>query len=233
MNQRFLRMLLLWQLSVFAAFAAASDREVIEDQVSFQIEVERDVENDRAAATLSATAEDRDPARLAQQINDSMGWALEQLQGQTAITSRSGSYQTYPVYDERKIVRWRGAQELQLQSGDIDRLAPLIGHLQERLQVRAMQFLVSSGKRREVESALTEEALAAFQQRADIIRKSLGASSYRLMDVSIHTGGARPPMPVRAEAMSVSRAGVASPAIEQGTSSVTVQVSGRIHLLRD
>ena len=226
-------LMVLLQLSVCPLGAAASDKELIEDQVSFQVDVERDVENDRAAATLSATAEDRDPARLAQQINAGMGWALDQLKGQTVIKSRSGTYQTYPVYDERKIVRWRGSQELQLESGDIERLAQLIGQLQERLQVRAMQFLVSPGKRRDVESALTEEALATFQQRADIIRKSLGASSYRLMDVSIHTGGSRPPMPMRAEAMSVSRAAVSSPAIEQGTSSVTVQVSGRIHLLRD
>ncbi len=225
-------MLILMALSVLPAVTAASDKDVIEDQVSFQVGVERDVENDRAAATLSATAEDRDPARLARQINESMDWALEQLKGQTAITPRSGTYQTHPVYDDRKIVRWRGSQELQLESGDIDRLAQLIGRLQERLQVQAMQFLVSTAKRRDVESALTEEALAAFQQRAEVIRKSLGASGYRLMDLSVHTGGLRPPMPLRAEAMSVSRAGVASPAIEQGTSSISVQVSGRIRLLR-
>jgi predicted secreted protein len=40
-------------------------------------------------------------------------------------------------------------------------------------------------------------------------------------------------VPLRAEAMSMSRAAVAAPAIEQGTSSLTVQVSGRIHLVRE
>jgi predicted secreted protein len=223
----------LLQLSMLPVLAAASDKDIVEDQVSFQVDVERDVENDRAMATLSVTAEDRDPARLAQQINDSMSWALEQLKGQAAIKSRSGTYQTYPVYDERKIVRWRGLQELQLESGDIDRLTRLIGTLQERLQVQSMQFLVSAAKRRDVEAALTEEALAAFQQRAEVIRKSLGASGYRLMEVSVHTGGVRPPVPVRAEAMSVSRAAVSSPTVEQGTSSVSIQVSGRIRLSRD
>jgi predicted secreted protein len=53
------------------------------------------------------------------------------------------------------------------------------------------------------------------------------------MDLSVHTGGPRPPVPLRAEAMSMSRAAVAAPAIEQGTSSLTVQVSGRIHLVRE
>jgi predicted secreted protein len=223
----------LLQLSMLPVLAAASDKDIVEYLVRFQVDVERDVENDRAMATLSVTAEDRDPARLAQQINDSMSWALEQLKGQAAIKSRSGTYQTYPVYDERKIVRWRGLQELQLESGDIDRLTRLIGTLQERLQVQSMQFLVSAAKRRDVEAALTEEALAAFQQRAEVIRKSLGASGYRLMEVSVHTGGVRPPVPVRAEAMSVNRAAVSSPTVEQGTSSVSVQVSGRIRLSRD
>lgn len=226
-------MLLLWQMQVLPVFAAGSDEALIEDQVSFQVEVGRDVENDRAVATLSAIAEDRDPGRVAQQINEAMGWALEQVKAQSVVKPRSGTYQTYPVYDERKIVRWRGSQQLQLESGDIARLAQLIGSLQERLQVQGMQFLVSDARRRDVEAALTGEALASFQQRAELIRKSLGASGYRLMDLSVHTGGPRPPVPLRAEAMSVSRAAVAAPAMEQGTSSVTVQVSGRIHLVRE
>jgi len=145
-------------LSLAPALAETPNQDLIEDQVSFQVEVERDVENDRALATLSATAEDRDPARLAQQINDAMAWALEQLAGQAGIDSRTGTYQTYPVYDDRRIVRWRGLQELHLESGDIDQLARALGKLQERLQVRSMQFRVSAVRRRDVESALTEEA---------------------------------------------------------------------------
>jgi predicted secreted protein len=228
-----LGLLVLWQLLGLPAQAATPEPEASEDQVSFQVDVERDVENDRAVATLSATAEDRDPARLAQHINEAMSWALEQLRGQTVITTRSGTYRTYPVYDDRKIVRWRAVQELQLESGDIERLARMIGVLQEHLQVQAMQFLVSAAERREVESALTEEALLAFRQRAEVIRKALGASGYRLVDVNINSGGPRSSPLMRAEVMSASRAGVASPALEQGTSSITVQVNGRIRLLRD
>jgi len=232
MKQTVAGILMLCLLNLAPAFAGTPDRDLVEDQVSFQVEVERDVENDRAVTTLSATAEDRDPAELAQQINDVMSWALQQLKGKADITASSGTYRTYPVYDDRKIVRWRGVQELRLESGDIDHLARVLGTLQERLQVQGMQFLVSPARRREVESDLTEEALAAFLQRAEIIRKALGASGYRLMDVSIHTGGSRPPVPLRAEAMSIKQARVSDPAVEQGTSSITVQVNGRIQLVR-
>jgi predicted secreted protein len=212
----------------------AADNEFPEDQVSFQVEADREVENDRAVAVLAVTAENRDPSQVATQINTSMGWALSQLSGQSAISTRSGTYQTFPVYDDSKIVRWRGRQELQLESADIEALSRMIGTLQERLQVKSMQFSVSPEKRREVEAGLIEEALKAFGQRAQLIRKALDAESYNLMDVSVNTGGGYRPPPMRAEVMaSVARDSVPAPVIDQGTSRITVQVNGRIQLLRD
>ncbi len=233
MKQSMAWVLLLLQL-LWQPLAVSADEQPVQDQVSFQVEVGRDVNNDRVVALLAVTAEDRDPARLATHINDNMAWALAQLDDRQAIKPRSGTYQTFPVYDDRKIVRWRGRQELQLESGDVDRLSRLIGSLQERLQVQSLQFSVSPERRRGVESGLIEEALAAFQRRAELVRKSLGADAYRLMDVTVHTGGTHRPVPLRAEAAaSMTRAGVSTPAMEQGTTRITVQVSGRIHLLRN
>jgi predicted secreted protein len=220
-------------LLIWSPLSSADDDDV-EDQVNFQVQAGRDVENDRVVALLSATAENRDPAKLADSINSDMHWAVEKLKNQVAIKTQSGSYQTYPVYDNKKIVRWRGRQDLQLESGDVDALSKVLGDLQERLQIQSLQFSVSPEKRIAVESALIEEALAAFRKRAALISRSLDAEDYGLVDMSIHTGGMRPPIPVRAEAASLaSRTTASAPAIEQGTSRVTVQVSGRIQLQRD
>jgi predicted secreted protein len=220
-------------LSVWSPLASA-DKDKVEDQVNFQVQAGRDVENDRVVAILSATTENRDPAKLAERINSNMHWAVEQLKDQTAIKTQSGSYQTYPVYDDKKIVRWRGRQDLQLESGDVDVLSKVLGGLQERLQIQSLQFSVSPEKRIAVESALIEEALAAFRKRAALISRSLDAGDYGLVDMSIHTSGPRQPIPMRAEAASlVSRASSSAPTIEQGTSRVSVQVSGRIQLQRD
>lgn len=213
---------------------ARADSEEPEDQVSFQVAVERDVENDRAVATLAVTAENRDPAKLADSINSTMAWATETLKGGQGIQSRSGSYQTHPVYDDKKIVRWRGSQTLQLESADVDALSQSIGALQARLQVQSLQFSVSAKRRRDVEAQLTEEVLAAFQARARLVSKSLGAQDYRLMDVSVHSGGLQRPVPMRVQSAKMeSFKSVASPSIEQGTSRISVQASGRIRLLRD
>ena len=215
--------------------ASLADKEQVRDQVSFQVEVGRDVENDRATAILNVTAEALKPAKLADTINSTMSWALEQASENQKVKSRSGAYQTYPVYEDKKIVRWRGRQELQLESQDVDELSELVGTLQNRLQMHSLQFSVSPDKRRQVEEELTEQALGAFQQRAEIIRKSLGAPGYMLMEVNVHTAGQDRPIPiVRAEAASMmSRSSVSPPAMEQGTSRVSVRASGKIRLLRD
>ncbi len=226
--------LLLGSAGVVFSATALAETVIAEDQVSFQVEVGRDVGNDRMVAILNVMAEEKKPANLADRINSTMTWAQDQARANKQVTSRSGSYQTYPVYDDRKIVRWRGRQELQLESQDVDQLSQLVGILQSRLQMQSLQFSVSPDRRRQVENGLIEQALEAYQARAEIIRKSLGAKTYKLMDINIRSSGRSPVIPMRAEAAStLSRSSVSAPALEQGTSRVNVQVSGKIRLLRD
>ena len=227
--------LYLYSASVVFSATAAAETAVVEDQVSFQVEVGREVGNDRMLAILNATAEEKKPADLADRINSTMAWALDQARANKQVTLRSGSYQTYPVYGEnRKIVRWRGHQELQLESQDVDQLSQLVGTLQSQLQMQSLQFSVSHDRRQQVENELIEQALEAYQARAEIVRKSLGAKTYKLLDINIHSTGRSPVIPMRAEAVStMSRSSVSKPALEQGTSRVDVQVSGKIRLLRD
>ncbi len=230
----------LWSLMLAAylvtalpsAMAVAPDAE-ISDRASFQVQTSTDVENDRVLAVLNVTAEDKDPADLADSINRTMSWALEQAKGARAVEISSGSYQTYPVHDEKKIVNWRGRQELYLESSDVEQVTRLIGLLQSRLQMQSLQFSVSPARADAVEEDLIEQALVAFQKRAALISKALGAGDYRLLDVTITSGGREPIRPMRAEMAMAGRAGVSEPALESGTSRITVQANGAIQLLRD
>ena len=232
-NSRILVWLSYCVMLVIPGLSGADDKQP-DDRVSFQVEVGRDVENDRVTAVMNLTAEKRKPEELADVINTAMTWALEQAQANDKIKVRSGTYQTYPVYDDKKIVRWRGRQELQLESRDVDQMSQLIGVLQNRLQMQSLQFSVSVEKRQQVEDQLIGEALAAWQARAATIHKALGATGYSLLDVNIHTGSQDRIVPMRMRAAPVLKeSSVADPAMEQGTSRVTVQVSGSIRLLRD
>ena len=199
------------------------------NQIHFQVERSRPVENDRMQAVLSLTAEDDNAARLADQINRSMDWAVKTAKMRPKVETRTGSYRTYPVYNKEKIQRWRATQELWLEGSDFAELANLIGQLQERLQVASINFSVSAERRRIVEDELIAQALDAFKQRTELVRKQLAAKGYRIVDVSLNTGGAQP-MPVMMRTAAMEAASVAPPALEAGTSTLSVNVSGVVEL---
>ncbi len=226
----FLRLLVVPFLLAFVTGPAmAADDVPRYNQIHFQVERSRPVDNDRMQAVLNLTAEDDNAARLADQINRSMDAALKTAKARAKIEVRTGSYRTYPVYNKEKIQRWRATQELILEGADFTELGSLIGQLQERLQVASMNFSVSPARRAAVEDELIAQALDAFRQRAELVRRQLAAKGYRIVDVSINTGGGQP-VPIMMRAAAMEAASVAPPAVEAGTSTLTVSVSGVIEL---
>ena len=226
----FLRLLVVpFLLAPVTGPAAAADDATRYNQIHFQVERSRPVENDRMQAVLSLTVEDDNAARLADQINRSMDAAIKTAKARPKVEVRSGSYRTYPVYNKERIQRWRATQELWLEGSDFAELGSLIGQLQERLQVASINFSVSAERRRAVEDELITQALDAFKQRAELVRKQLAAKGYRIVDVSINTGGGQP-VPIMMRATAMEAASVAPPALEAGTSTLSVNVGGVIEL---
>jgi predicted secreted protein len=208
----------------------AADEAARYNQIHFQVQRSRPVENDRMQAVLSVTLEDENAAHLADQVNRTTAWALQTAKPQRKVEVRTGNYRTYPVYDKNKIRRWRGTQELVLEGNDFAALGNLIGQLQERLQVTAINFSLSPAQRAAAEDEMITQALKAFKQRAELVRKQLVAKSYRIVDAFIDTGVGQPvPIVRRATAMAAEEA-VAPPAMEGGTSTLTVTVRGVIEL---
>jgi len=201
-------------------------------RVGFAVERSRDVANDWVTAVLSVTHEDPKAAEVAARINRDMTWAMEIAKAKAAVRVRSGGYSTYPVHDPKRgeVRTWRGAQEIVLESGDVEAVTALVGALQERLQVQSLGFSVSPERRREVEQELVEDALRAFQERAELVRKSFGATGYRLVEVQVGTGGGGPP-PIRPMMRTMAAdAEMMAPAVEGGTSQISVSATGSIEL---
>lgn len=225
-----------WLAGAFAALVAAlgagvaaADQNDPTRRVSFHVERGRDVANDWLRAALAVTDEDVDPAALANRVNQLMGWALDVARSEKRVKVQSGGYSTHPVYDKNRIRRWRASQELWIESADFDAATKLVGELQSRLQLESLAFSVSPEQRRKIEDALIEEALAAFQDRAQLVRKKLGASGYQIVLLGIDTPG-RPPPPRPMMRTAMAEAAVAPPAVEGGTSRVTVHVNATIEL---
>ena len=199
------------------------------NQVRFQVRAVESVSNDRMQAVMAVQDEDEDAARLADRINKAMAWALEKSRGQKVIQVHTGGYSTQPIYQKETISGWRASQELILDSSDFAKLGNMIGVLQQRLKLRAVNFSVAAETRAAIESKLIDKALNDFKQRAEQVRANIGTKTYRIVELNIMTEDSPiQPMPMmHAEAMSKS---VATPSFEGGESEVRVSVQGVVEL---
>ena len=226
-----LRLLLLaFLLAPLAAAAQAPETlfNPLFNLVTLNAQAEKEVPNDLLTAVLAAESEGADTAKLAEATNRTMQAAIAAARGYRGVRARSGNYQTFPQYDGRKIAGWRARQELRLESADFAALAELIGKLQATLVVTGMTLSVSPEARKQAENALIPEALAAFEERARLVRDAMKAKGHRVRDVQISSAGAPYPVPLPARAMAASSA--PGPAVEAGTTRILITVSGTIQL---
>jgi predicted secreted protein len=212
--------------------ARADEDDAALNRVEFQVQATREVDNDLMRVVLAVEKEHADAARLADEINRAMDWALQQARAQSGVRSRSGAYHTFPVYEQQRIVRWRGIQELVVESDQgTAALNSLVGRLQERLQVRAMSFSVSEREQARIAQELTGEALDNFRQRAQAITERLSAAGYDIVRLQLQDSAGAPPVPMQsmARALKTEDMPVAS---EAGTSTLSVGVYAVIQLRR-
>lgn len=210
--------------------AAFADDELRYNQVRLQSQQTEAVSNDTMHVSMNTYAEMQDPAKLAAKINNDMEWALQQAKQVQGVKINTGSYQTWPITRKEVTTGWRGQQDLVLESADTETLSRLVGQLQDRLQIKSMNFTVSDEKRAGVENRLIDAALDAFKQRAGIIGDNLKASGFRIVEINVNTSTQRPPMLRQARMASMSMEASDAVAVEGGESDVSVTVNGTIEL---
>ena len=209
---------------------AFADDELRYNQVRLQSQQTEAVSNDTMHVSMNTYAEMQDPAKLAAKINNDMEWALQQAKQVQGVKINTGSYQTWPITRKEVTTGWRGQQDLVLESADTETLSRLVGQLQDRLQIKSMNFTVSDEKRAGVENRLIDAALDAFKQRAGIIGDNLKASDFRIVEINVNTSTQRPPMLRQARMASMSMEASDAVAVEGGESDVSVTVNGTIEL---
>lgn len=226
-----LRIALLFSLLSVNLLAHASDSDTY-NRVDFQVEAAREVANDLLVTNMSAEIQDKQPARVAQQLNTALNDALKKASAFSTVKASSGNQNTYPVYGKNnQIDAWRGHGEIRLESRDFKAAGELIMQLQTTLQLGGVQFTVAPDTRAAIENALIAEAIKAFQTRADAIRAVVGAKSYKTVHISINSGGMPPHYPMalmRGAAMS--DAAIPAPEFAGGESRMTVQINGTIEM---
>ena len=233
MKKTLAALLLLAVTAAGPAFAGHDHHDQPLGQISLQANALREVDNDTMRATLYAEDEDANATKLADRINRVIAEGVRTAKQESKVKVTTGVYQTYPVYDKTRIVRWRARSEIVLESRDFKVLSDLLGTLQGSLKLGGIGFSVSDEARRAIEDELTKEAIAEFRRRAELIATSFGASGFRIKDAAVNAdGGMPPPRPMLMMAMrgKAEADAVAAPAVEAGTSRLSVNVNGNVLL---
>ncbi|MGE5523375.1 MAG: SIMPL domain-containing protein [Rhodospirillaceae bacterium] len=199
--------------------------------VTIEAHASAEVPLDVATITLVTEMESRNPAELAQRINETLDGTLKAAKAESRVSARSGGYRTFPTTDrEGRITNWRGRAEILLESRDFSVLSALAGRLSTRMQVGGMSFALSPEARQSEEDRLITQAISRFQSRGQIAAKAFGYAGYNILEVGVNTQSpVPPPRPMLRSAMSAE----ASPVpVEPGRTTVTVNVSGSVQLTK-
>jgi predicted secreted protein len=219
--------------AMLAALPVAADQERGLDYnlVRLEADAAAEVPNDLMRVTLAVEHNARDAAALPPLVNADMRWALDLAKQRPSVKAQSGEYTTQPEYAAGRIVGWRAIQVLELESEDFAEVTALATELQQKLQVRAMEFAPTRATRLRVENELTAAALRAFAAKAKLITETMGAARYEVVEVNV--GGTPVYKSQRGAEMAMMRAAdAAAPpiAVEGGTATLTVTVNGQIQL---
>lgn len=214
---------------------AQADSKPTYDRITFSVSAEREVENDTTIATLYASEEGKDAAKLASKVNESIAWALAEAKKVEGIESRTLTYNTYPTYgDERRITGWRVRQNIRLKSTNSKALSKLLGVLQEKVQIESVTYGLSRQVQRKLYDELTGEALANFKRRAEQVKSNMGRDEYRVVKLDIHSDNQQVlPPAYRMAAMEgamMAKSAAPAPSLSAGKQTIRVNVSSEIEL---
>ena len=224
---------LVASLWIAAGALAAEPAQPRYNTVEFQVDVQREVQNDLLNASLYVELNDASAAALANAINKSVNDALRVAKEFKGVRVRSGNNQTYPVYSKgNQLQGWRGRAEIRIESKDLEAASALIGKLQAKMQLGNVNFSVAPETRRAVEEELIVEAINAFKVRAEIVRNALAGRGYKLQRLNVASGSnlPQPRFAVARSAMSSAQE-VTAPSFEAGISQLTVTASGAIEVV--
>ncbi|MDO9624836.1 MAG: SIMPL domain-containing protein [Pseudomonas sp.] len=213
---------------------AAHAEEARYNQIALRAEVNQEIAHDLMHVTLYSEAQDSDPAALAAQISNTLNAGIAQARKAKGVSVAMGSRHSYPVYDDKgqQITAWRERAELRLESADFSALSTLTGEMLQTMKMGGMNFSIANATRKTHEDTLLKEAVAAFKARAQLATDALGGSGYKLVNLSLNSGGFQPPMPMRMSAMKGAERmdAAVTPDIEAGTSQVTINADGVIEV---
>jgi predicted secreted protein len=216
------------------AESGAGHDKALSGVLALDAEASAEIPNDMAVMTLFVERQAENPATAAGEVAQALDEAATEARAVPDVQVRTGGVGTFPQYDSKgKIVRWRARGELILESKDFPRLSILSAQLNPLMQIAQVRFQLSNEARKREEARLIDAAIEAFRRKAAQAAEAFGYRGYTIREVSVSSGAGRgePPVPYRAQALSVPAEATPVP-LEGGRTEVAVSVRGSVQMER-
>lgn len=209
-------------------------------QLSLSASAQTEVARDQLAVMLQVTREGSDAAQvqtaLKQVLDTALNEARRAAEGQQ-MTVRTSGFSIQPRHGrDGRISGWSGSAGLTLEGRDAARIAALSGRL-PGMAIVSTGYSLSREARERHESALTEQAIRRFRERAAEMSRHFGYGGYTVREVTVQDaevdGGMRPPMVMARMSSSMAAAEAAAPLpTEGGQATLGVTVQGTVTMTR-
>lgn len=222
---------LTWLCLMMIAPIWASAEPVSYNRIDFQVEASREAPNDLLVATLYVEIQDKQPARVTQQVHAIVNDAINRAKAFKTVKVSSGAQRVSPVYGKNNQVdAWRGRSEIRLESQDFESVGELIMQLQPGMQISNVQFSPAPNTQAKFEQVLVADAIQAFQKRAEEIRSAMGASRYKTVQLNISNSVSNRPEPMMLMRATMADAAPSAPEFAAGDSRMSVRIHASIEL---
>lgn len=141
--------------------------------------------------TMHITLVIQENGKIRETISNTVTRKLNALQtkirGNKQFVAELGNRSVYPQYnDKQQITGWQDRVEMHIKSTDFNALSQLVAETQSFAMLDGISFSVSPDKRAKAVEQASEQALKAFQKRAEFVSRSLGFSGYKLVKVDLN-----------------------------------------------
>lgn len=198
--------------------------------LTLQASASRQVKEDTVDIVLSVDRDGTDQATVSRAINTALSAVMDKVKNDKSVNASTDSYRVEPRFnDQGHITGWQGQGQVRLTSRDFDHAAALAASLSGQAAIASINFRVSSQARAHIESELLTEAAAAFRARAKAAATAFGYDQYRIIELNLG-GGGQAPMP-RMMLMAAKVSASPSVPLESGTTTISLEVNGKVALL--
>ncbi|MDQ5896446.1 MAG: hypothetical protein RLZZ592_2238 [Pseudomonadota bacterium] len=207
-------------------------------QMNFSASAQMQVPRDQLGVSLQVMREGSDAAQVQNALKQVLDAALAEARRAAegaAMTVRTSGFSIQPRYGrDGRIAGWAGSAGLTLEGRDVARIAATATRL-NGLSIVSTSYALSREARERHESALTEQAIRRFRERAEEMSRQFGYTGFVVREVTVQDAeteaGARPVMMARMAVAAEALPATPLPT-EGGQATLGVTVQGTVTMTR-